>query len=300
MKVWRLTACLLLAACAPAPAEAPLALPSAPETTAPSASAASPARPPAPPSAGARLAAISLKTRSPSAVKRAEATRSEPSAPLELAAIAELIDAAEPDMFVRYLGGEAVADQEISDRAHFGTYPDPDVSTGALAPYEAYTLLGYAEGYPFLLVLSATSRAPAKGTPALVWSVAGERATLLSLDGVLFECAASEVAPGAGPSASWPAVLDPLTARAPAYSNLRDRFAARADDDALLKCAQRAWSKLKPKDEEQRALLVGAAVRKACSKELAAWEATVAAAVEASVKERAALRERAKARCSGC
>lgn len=237
------------------------------------------------------FAAISVRRRQPAIVERAAKDVPADSTRVGLGLIAEAIEKADADMFVRYIGKVRPSEEDYSDTMHFGTYSKPVVSTDGLAKYGAETLLAYADDWPFLLIIRIKLQATPQDLPGLVWDVHGEEVWFVSLDGVSFLLPKEQLSLGAGAPSKWPDVHDPVLGLAVPFNNVRDQFASRESDEKFLKCAEAAWKQVNTRSEDQSLV-----VRAGCGRQIAEWERTFAAAVDASVQERAALLAKAKAR----
>jgi hypothetical protein len=262
-----------------------------------------------------RLARISVRRRFP---ELANAHLAQPGAGhVALALMDEAIEHAEADMFVSYLasGAEAfpVAENDLIDTGAYLPYPnDPnsDVSTGVLTRYGLATYFGYSPSARDYILAVRHGLAPLPDrTPGFVWDVvtrphATPYAIFVSVDGETYHIALKPDGPSLEPSvdpvATWPPIANPafgrlafVTVRRPMKSPLAPA------DDAFHRCAEQAWSRAKkamtPEERDADPLPSGSVVRSACAKEIAAWERSLANSIDASVAERTALVDKAKA-----
>jgi hypothetical protein len=300
---------LLLSSCASPPLDAqPVTVPvHAPPSPAPTAT---PDAAVSPEQIVDRLGAISVRTRLPELAKDADYGIDDLP---PFARIEEAIERAQAGMFVSYVANGAetlpAAEYRILDDGHFPPYPDSEVSGGGLARYDATTLLAYAPGNADYLLKVAFELAPLPDrAPGLVWDVftADQRADVLfvSLDGEWYlitpKAGGPSIEVGVDPPARWPPLSNPAFGRI-ALSTRREQTAPLAPvDDAFAKCAERAVSRARkgmtPEQLEANPWPSTDAIRRACAKEIAAWEQTFAKNVDASIARRTALIEKAKAR----
>lgn len=251
-----------------------------------------------------RITAVSVSARFPDLVKKLEETNSY--AVLPFAMVEEIIERASADMFVRYVAGAGevylASSFAILDDGHFPSHPDPDVSAGGLTRYGASTHFAYAPpDTRYLLAVAVDEKPLPDATPGFVWSVKVTSAStwveLITLDGeqlsISFDAAEPALSLTMPPTDDWPP-----PAPAPAFGRSAFTHGTRtevvslaAHDDAFIGCvavaAATAGAELIPD---------GAIVRASCKKEVLAWEKAMAANIEASILERKALYEKAKAR----
>lgn len=233
---------------------------------------------------------------------------------VRLELVAEAIERADADMFVSYRanGGEdfPISTYELSDAGHFGTYVDPDVSGGVLKKYGGVTYLGYAEGATYLLSFNVEPRPLPDRSPGLVWDIevadgaAGVR--FVSLDGesygITLDGEALSLDPRPGPSARWPAPVP-----GPGFGRISFATGRRMEatplepvDKAFLKCAEQAWARAQKRMTPEQIAAHPEAhareIRRACGRQISAWERAFSENIDASVKARTALFEKAKTR----
>lgn len=291
------------------PATRPLAARSVP---APAPSAPVPPPPPAPSAAevlAAQLTAKSVQAKLPDLAKRQTDLTPSPHA-VPLALVAEAIERAEVDMFVRYVAGAGQAspilEYELTDAGHFPTYPEGDVSTGLLKKYGGTTYLGYVSGGPgYVLSYSVDPRPLRDRSPGLIWSVEVDEGEVsvffVSLDGECYWLDGSSVDPVVGSPDRWP---EPVSS--PAFGRMAFTVGRRAQtrsleavDEALARCAEGARKRMSAEQIQAEPELEARWVRRNCQRQIAAWERTFAALIEDDVRARSALVDRAKERLGG-
>jgi hypothetical protein len=200
-----------------------------------------------------------------------------------------------------------VAGFALFDGGAFMTYDgDGDVSTGILKRFGITTTFGYAPSDTnYLLYTSIEPRPLPKGTPMLVWSVEGDTLLLVTLDGETYNLAWDPDAPSLRPEVAepsdWPEpVVNPGFGRMAFTSRRTEKTSLSPHDTAFETCADRsvtrALAALPPAKRDNPGNVRTVAVRRACRKVITAWEKAFADSVTASIEERKALYEAAKAR----
>ncbi len=259
-----------------------------------------------------RITAVSVRERLPELVKKHEATNRYA---ISLAIIEEAIERASADMFVRYVAGagevELTSSFTILDDGHFPSHSTPDVSEGGLTRYGASTRFAYAPpDTPYLLAVAVHDQPLPDATPGLVWSVGAHAnklsVELITLDGehlsVSFDPEKPAVSLTVPPPDRWPPpVPAPAFGRSAFTHGTRTRVVSLdAHDDAFVGCVAMATANATAAlPEEEREIHHppdGALVRANCKAEVLAWEKAMAANIEASIAERKALYDKAKAR----
>jgi hypothetical protein len=253
-----------------------------------------------------RLTAISVKTRLPDLAEKHAKWHRDSLFEVRFKLIAEAVERADADMFVSYVAGSEelfpLGLIRLTDDGHFGGYPDGDVSSGALDKYAMTTHFGYAPSSTSYLLSPYFEAKPLPDrSPGLVWKVEDQGVLFVSLDGESYAVDVESLRPGVGATSSWPKpVPNPAFGRLALPYRREESTPLGPVDDAFAKCADQAWVKaqqaMTPKQREAPLTPRGSVVRKACAKEIAAWDVAFAANIDASVKRRTALYEKAKAR----
>lgn len=269
---------------------------------------------PSPGPAIERIESICVCRRLPDLVKKHAEMMGAAAHAVRLELVDEAIARADADMFVSYRanGGQAfpMATYELSDAGHFGTYPDPDVSRGGLKKYGGATYLGYAEVATYFLSVNVDPKPLPDRSPGLVWDIEFSHGTasvmFVSLDGESYGIGLDREAlpldPRVGPSARWPAPVP-----GPGFGRIAFSTGRRVEttplepaDKAFLKCAEQAWARARKRMTQEQIDADPEAqareIRGACGRQIAAWERTFSENIDASVKARTALFEKAKAR----
>ncbi len=270
-----------------------------------------------------RLTAVAVRTKLP-------AMTAEDSARLDK--VAEAIDKATADMFVRYethegtwLPHENIAPDSVSGVGFGGVAHRTDEpwdknakglakwggKAGGFSEYGSrgnHLWVMHREGYPAKL---------ADHTPGLVWEVDGTRAVFVALDGGRYAIDLSggekgtSLDAGAGPVASWPAPIQHALLgfeEVTRYAKL-GVLPQKAADDVLAtdrewnQCAQKTWKGAERLVDTGK---MNEAVRKdwvkkvdaACDKHVKQLESTLVGIIDPRVKERLSLFEKGKARAT--
>lgn len=322
MRIGPLIGALAIAACAPRPIDPPrrAPIPSHPAVAPP----ASAEAPPAPRKSALeieveRLRLISVRVRMPDLTSD-DADRIEK--------IGEAIEGANAGMFVRYVSHGAETrlayGEELFDGGHAclrDAESERRKTTERLARYGAQSMICYASGSPMYLGVMGSLPPLPSGMPGLVWEVEDRLAIFVSLDGGSYGIRLDgsdprpTLEPGAGPPASWPAPASDVAFGRQAMSTgkrVQTRDLEKVDA-SFGACAEKAWTRAHKrfeggrftKDPEMESWIAGGleedqvmqlALRRACKKDIQAWEAVFVAMIEERVAARRALFERAKAR----
>lgn len=260
-----------------------------------------------------RLAAISVDKRLPDVLERDAQARADFTfgRSIDAALVGDAIERADADMFVHYVanGRQSVPVEELSDGGLYGTYAEPDISTGRLEKYGMSTLLGYAGEASHFLGFIVEPKPLPDSTPGLVWDVDVRKdgtatATLLTLTGELYavdlEPRGATLEPGAGPPSGWPPPIPVAFGRWTFLTGRRAQLVSlEAADKAFLKCADRAWARARPKlpaDAQEADQSRAKVIKKSCEKEVAAVETAMADNVEGHLEARTFLVDRARAK----
>jgi hypothetical protein len=241
--------------------------------------------------------------------------------------VTEALAQASADMFVNFASNGSdvlpVAEHELSDGGLIASYPEEEdaIVSGPLARYGATTHISYEADDPYFLSVWVDAKPCPDGMPGLVWEVEGD-VTFVTLDGETYRFdlkGRSRIPLGAGPPDPpdrWP---PPGTtpgfgrwALAQGRRSAPVKKSLGTADRAFGACARRAAKqidnavgpdgKLATRDPQLREWMMAGGdprarlIRRDCKKPIDAWEKAWGDVIEANLKERAALYEKARAR----